>query len=102
MLKSKDVRKFSPTNFLEEISSLSHIDKRPLSFVSERLGLLLNTLQVTETDEYMALKTIADFCTLVSSPNPNQFTVILEPNPNDGSMLDPLLNLACLDSSLAM
>lgn len=26
----------------------------------------------------------------------------MEPNPNDGSIKDPLLNLACLDSSLAM
>jgi len=62
----------------------------------------MNTLEIAETDEFLALTTIADFCTTVASGQPDKFTIILEPNPNDGSMLDPLLNLACLDSSLAM
>ena len=44
LLKSKDVRKFSPTNFLEEINAMIHIEKRPLAFVAERLHLLFNTL----------------------------------------------------------
>ena len=28
--------------------------------------------------------------------------LILEPNPTDGTISDPILNLACLDSSLAI
>jgi DNA excision repair protein ERCC-2 len=44
IMKSKDVRKFSPINFLEELNSLTQIDKRPLQFVADRLNLLLNTL----------------------------------------------------------
>jgi DNA excision repair protein ERCC-2 len=44
LLKSKDVRKFSPTNFLEEINVMIHIEKRALAFFAERLNLLFNTL----------------------------------------------------------
>jgi len=38
----------------------------------------------------------------VATPHETKFTLILEPNPYDGSMSDPILNLACLDSSLAI
>ena len=83
----------------------------------DRFKLLLNDLHIAETDElvnifikqlkliyirFISLWTVALFSTLVATPFQNQFSLILEPNPNDGSIKDPLLNLACLDSSLAM
>jgi hypothetical protein len=37
---------------------------------------------------------------MVSNVEKDKFTLILEPNTNDGSINDPILNLACLDSSL--
>lgn len=53
-------------------------------------------------NRYVALLTVATFSTLVATPFQQQFSLIYEPNPNDGSIRDPLLSLACLDSSLAM
>jgi hypothetical protein len=48
----------------------------------------------------LGLVSVAEFATMVSNIEKDKFTLILEPNTNDGSINDPILNLACLDSSL--
>lgn len=45
---------------------------------------------------------MANFSTSVATPHTTKFTLIIEPNPTDGTLSDPILNLACLDSSLAI
>lgn len=45
---------------------------------------------------------MGEFSTGVTTPHVNKFALIMEPNPQDGSVSDPVLNLACLDSSLAI
>lgn len=52
IMKTKEIRKFSPLTFLNEIQNLTGIDSRSLKMASQRLKLLFNTLQILETDEF--------------------------------------------------
>jgi Rad3-related DNA helicase len=49
----------------------------------------------------MPLNKLTFFGELMSSYQKG-FKIIFQPNPMDGGIADPLLTLACLDSSLAM
>ena len=52
-------------------------------------------------DQFVALKRISFFSFLIGQFQ-RGFKIILQPNPYDGSVSDPLMTLACLDSSMAM
>mmetsp|Transcript_30258 Transcript_30258/g.44562 ORF Transcript_30258/g.44562 Transcript_30258/m.44562 type:complete len:413 (+) Transcript_30258:1-1239(+) len=81
------------------------LEAKPLKFAYSRLTSLLRTLQVSNLDDFNALTDVADFATLLSTYSEGiaRFAVIMEPN---GSSIpgasNPVIQLACLDSSLAI
>ena len=93
----------SETNkFLQHLKELTYIERKPLRFCSERLSLLVRTLEVTEIDDFNALKDIATFATLVSTYD-SGFQLILEPYETEGSTVpNPILHFTCLDASIAI
>ncbi|KAG5417881.1 RAD3 [Candida metapsilosis] len=91
-----------PTSFLQHLKELTYIDKKPLKFCSERLSLLVKTLELTEIEDFNALKDIATFATLVSTYDTG-FQLILEPFETEGSTVpNPMLHFTCLDASIAI
>ncbi|GME74773.1 unnamed protein product [Ambrosiozyma monospora] len=92
----------TPISFLQHLKQLTFIDRKPLRFCSERLALLVRTLEVSEIEEFTALKDIATFATLVSTYE-NGFVLILEPFETENATVpNPILRFACLDASIAM
>ncbi|KAJ1480184.1 hypothetical protein T484DRAFT_1627392 [Baffinella frigidus] len=77
-------------------------DPKTLKFCAQRLKSLLYTLEVVDVDSYNPLCIVADFCTLIAT-HPQGFKIIIEPyDERLPNVADPILNLACLDASLAM
>lgn len=92
----------TPTSFLQHLKELTFIDRKPLRFCSERLSLLVRTLELTEIDDFNALKDIATFATLVSTYDTG-FQLILEPFESEGATVpNPILRFTCLDASIAI
>lgn len=92
----------TPISFLQHLKQLTFIDKKPLKFCAERLSLLVRTLEINEIDDFMALKDIATFATLVSTYETG-FTLILEPFETENATVpNPILRLSCLDASIAI
>lgn len=92
----------TPISFLQHLKDLTFIDRKPLKFCSERLSLLVRTLELSEIEDFMALKDIATFATLVSTYDTG-FQLILEPFETEGSTVpNPILHFTCLDASIAI
>ncbi|EQB60927.1 dna repair helicase rad3 [Vairimorpha apis BRL 01] len=80
---------------------LIFVDKKTLKFCSQRLGLLVQTIEFEDDDLY-GLRRIADFGTMVSIYSKG-FSIIFEPYDTQAqSVFNPILRLACLDSSIAI
>eukprot|EP00928_Gymnodinium_smaydae_P016850 TRINITY_DN1637_c0_g1_i1.p1 TRINITY_DN1637_c0_g1~~TRINITY_DN1637_c0_g1_i1.p1 ORF type:complete len:843 (-),score=173.83 TRINITY_DN1637_c0_g1_i1:47-2575(-) len=77
------------------------VDSKSLKFCHERLRSLLNTLRVNNLDEFTPISRVADFITLLGT-YAQGFTVIADPYPEAEGLYDPLLELCCLDASLAI
>lgn len=99
------VQSETPLAFLHRMMNGTSLEAKPLKFAYSRLSSLLRTLQVSNLDDFNALTDVADFATLLSSYSEGvaKFAIIMEPN---GSSIpgasDPVIQLACLDSSLAI
>lgn len=92
----------TPMSFLQHLKELTFIDKKPLQFCSERLLLLVRTLELDNIEDFTALKDIATFATLVSTYEVG-FQLILEPFETEGSTVpNPILHITCLDASIAI
>lgn len=92
----------TPTSFLQHLKDLTYIERKPLRFCSERLSLLVRTLELSEVEDFNALKDIATFATLVSTYDTG-FQLILEPYETEGSTVpNPILHFTCLDASIAI
>ncbi|ODV81305.1 DNA repair helicase RAD3 [Suhomyces tanzawaensis NRRL Y-17324] len=92
----------TPVSFLQHLKELTFIDRKPLRFCSERLSLLVRTLELNEIEDFNALKDIATFATLVSTYETG-FQLILEPFETEGSTVpNPILHFICLDASIAI
>lgn len=92
----------TPVSFLQHLKELTFIDRKPLRFCSERLSLLVRTLELADVEDLNALKDIATFATLVSTYETG-FQLILEPFETEGSTVpNPILHFTCLDASIAM
>lgn len=95
----------TPLAFLHRMVTTTSLEVKPLKFAYTRLSSLLRTLQVPNLDDFNALSDVADFATLIATYSEGQakFAIIMEPN---GSSIpgasDPVIQLACLDSSLAI
>jgi DNA excision repair protein ERCC-2 len=72
------------------LSDTYFIDQKSLKFAHDRLQSLLNTLEITNMDDYRAITLVADFATLLSTYFKG-FTVIIEPYPDDNIIYDPLM-----------
>ncbi|KAI5950101.1 RAD3 [Candida jiufengensis] len=92
----------TPTSFLQHLKDLTYIDRKPLRFCTERLSLLVRTLELQEIEDFNALKDIATFATLVATYDTG-FQLILEPFETEGSTVpNPILHFTCLDASIAI
>ncbi len=95
----------SPLAFLHRLVNSTSLEAKPLKFAYSRLNSLLRTLNVANLDEFSSLTDVSDFCSLLAtySTGVARFAIILEPN---GSSIpgasDPVMQLACLDASLAI
>jgi len=102
---SGGVQSETPLSFLHRMTHGTSIEVKPLRFSYSRLSSLLRTLQVSNLDEFNALTDVADFVTLLStySEGVAKFAIIMEPNGSSiPGAIDPVIQLACLDSSLAI
>lgn len=71
-------------------------------FCYDRLQSLLKTLEITHTDDFLPIQLVADFGTLVGTYSQG-FQIIIEPyDERMPNIPDPVIQLACLDASLAM
>lgn len=92
----------SPASFLQHVKELTFIDRKPLRFCAERLGSLIRTLELNDSNDYSALQKVASFATLVSTYQKG-FILILEPFENDTDTIpNPTLHLSCLDATVAI
>lgn len=101
-LRGTSVEKEFPEGFLHDMYVKTALEKKALRFTYSRLNSLLRTLEITALEEFTPLQEVANFATLVSTYT-SGFSIITEPL---GSVLagvqEPLLQLCCLDASLAM
>lgn len=98
-----------PLVFLTKVKEECAIDIRHLRFVSERLRILLNTLQVAESHRFRHISNIAHmFATLGMHFADDRFerpgfVVVCEPHdPARPNVPDPVVRLVCVDASLAV
>jgi DNA repair helicase Rad3 len=101
-LQTEQVESEGPVSFLNSLQSQAGIDQKTLKFCYDRLHSLLLTLEVTDTDEFMHIQCVCDFATLVGTYT-RGFSIIIEPyDERMPNVPDPVLQLSCLDASLAI
>ncbi|CAB9525319.1 transcription factor complex helicase XPD subunit [Seminavis robusta] len=99
------VQSETPLAFLHRLTHGTALEAKPLRFAYSRLSSLLRTLQVSNLDDFNSLTDVADFATLLAtySEGVAKFAIIMEPNASSiPGAIDPVIQLACLDSSLAI
>lgn len=103
-MKGRDSRQEQPARFLNDMKMELRMDVRPLRFCSERLKSLLQTLEIVEVAHFTPLQIVADFATLLGTyAYTKSFGIIFEPvDSRLPNIPDPVIQLACLDASLAI
>ena len=92
-----------PKTFLRNLEQEVAIDGKTLRFCYDRLASLMRTLEISSTDEYTHIHMVADFATLASTYMERGFAIISEPfDDRMPNVPDPIIQLSCLDASLAM
>lgn len=100
--KTQHVVVETPLAFLQTLRQATLIERKPLRFCAERLGSLVKTLELTDLEEISALQRVANFATLCSTYTKG-FQVIYEPFDDQAPTIpNPVINLVCLDASLAI
>lgn len=99
-LKTTHLTVESVKSFMQSIRDLTFIDKKTLAFVSQRMGIMIQSLGI-EDDELHKLLSIANFGTMLSIYS-RGFSVIFEPYDTMSGVFNPVLRLSCLDASVAM
>lgn len=78
------------------VQSKAHVNKHPpclRRFCYDRLSSLMKTLEITNTDEFLAIQLVADFGTLLGTYS-RGFAVIIEPyDERLPHIPDPVLQL---------
>ncbi|GMH35311.1 hypothetical protein BSKO_03179 [Bryopsis sp. KO-2023] len=91
-----------PTSFLTHLQSIVAIEGKTLRFCYDRLQSLMRTLEISDMNEFLPIQLVADFGTLVGT-YAKGFQIIIEPfDERMPNVPDPVIQLACLDASLAM
>lgn len=99
-LKTTHLTVESIKSFIDSIQDLTFIDKKTLQFVSQRLGMMIQSLGL-EDDEMYKLLTVVNFGTMLSIYSKG-FSIIFEPYDSMSGVFNPVLRLSCLDASIAM
>ena len=85
----------TPASFLEALQAAVSIDGKTLRFCYDRLQVLLRTLEITNTDDYMPIQLVADFGTLVGT-YARGFAIIIEPyDERMPNVPDPVMQVCC-------
>merc|ERR1711892_1171578 len=104
-LRVQHVVQESPAGFLTDIQKKVCIERKPLRFCAERLASLMRSLEISHTADFSPLTVISHFATLVATYTKG-FTIIIEPSDEKVAgvvgVFNPILNLSCLDASIAM
>lgn len=100
-IRVRQVESETPQAFLHHLNQAIAMEIKPMKFCYTRLNSLLRTLEVTNLEEFNALTDVADFATLVAT-YADGFMLIIEPFDGTSGVHDPVLQLACLDASLAI
>lgn len=100
-IRVRNVESETPQAFLHHLNQAISMEIKPMKFCYTRLNSLLRTLEVTNLEEFNALTAVADFATLVAT-YADGFMLIIEPFDGTSGVHDPVLQLACLDASLAI
>lgn len=99
-LKTTHLTVESTKSFAQSISELTFVDRKTLQFVSQRMGITVQSLGI-EDDEIHKLMTVSNFATMLSMYT-RGFSVIFEPYDTMSGVFNPVLRLCCLDASIAM
>ncbi|CAI5713365.1 unnamed protein product [Peronospora destructor] len=100
-IRVRQVESETPQAFLHQLHQTISVDIKPMKFCYTRLNSLLRTLEVTNLEEFNSLTHVADFATLVAT-YAEGFMLIIEPFDSSSGVHDPVLQLTCLDASLAI
>ncbi|RMX69953.1 hypothetical protein KXD40_009676 [Peronospora effusa] len=100
-IRVRQVESETPQAFLHQLHQAISVDIKPMKFCYTRLNSLLRTLEVTNLEEFNSLTHVADFATLVAT-YAEGFMLIIEPFDSSSGVHDPVLQLTCLDASLAI
>lgn len=101
-LRTENVETEGLVPFVANVNTQAGIDQKMLKFCYDRLHSLLVTLEITDTDEFLHIQTVCDFATLIGTYN-HGFSIIIEPfDERMPNVPDPILQLSCLDASLAI
>jgi len=99
-LKTTHLTVESIKSFAQSIKELTFVDRRTLQFVSQRMGILIQSLGI-EDDEMFKLLNVANFATMLSLYS-RGFSVIFEPYDTMSGVFNPILRLSCVDASIAI
>jgi DNA excision repair protein ERCC-2 len=103
-MRGREAKQEQPARFLHDL--LTHVqgDVKTLKFCSDRLKSLLYTLQISDGATFTPLQMVADFVTLLGTyGHTKSFAIVFEPvDDRLPNVPNPVLQLACLDASLAM
>ncbi|AAZ13362.1 TFIIH basal transcription factor complex helicase subunit, putative [Trypanosoma brucei brucei TREU927] len=98
-----------PLTFLTKVKEECSVDVRHLRYLTERLKVLLNTLQITSAHSFHNVSLIAQmFMTLSTHYTDDRyekpgFVVVCEASdPTRPTIPDPVIRLVCVDASLAL
>jgi len=101
-LRNPEAKWETPQAFLHQLHEMTGLEAKPMKFTYSRLNSLLRTLEVTSLDDHSDLAEIADFATLLATYQEG-FAVVLEPDSSIiPGLTEPVLELSCLDASLAI
>jgi len=101
-MDTRQVESEAPATFLQKLKDQTGIDAKSLQFCYSRLNSLMRTLEIVDTDDLMGVQLVADFATLIGTYDTG-FAIIIEPfDERLPSIPDPVIQLSCLDASLAI
>jgi DNA excision repair protein ERCC-2 len=102
-MDGQEVEVETALSFLRKQGNGQVLDRKAMRFTQTRLNSLMRLLEISKLDEFSALLDVATFATLLATYTEEGFNVVFEPQ---GSMVaginEPLLQLCCLDASIAI
>lgn len=100
----REAKQEQTKRFLFDLTKEIEVGVRTLKFCSDRLRSLLHTLRITDAAQFGPLQLVVDFATLLGTyGETDSFAIVFEPvDDRLPNVPNPILQLACLDASLAM